>query len=431
MSAARYIRTLLAAAVSVLTTVAAFNVVIDPYNISRIANLPRLNAMKPADLGRGRLRKPFDLWRRNYDVIALGTSQVERGIDPEHPPLLAHGITLYNAGISEERPFEQALLLRHGAETAHVRFAIVALDFLRYVGGGGMPEFMPADWTRSRLIRDYLKSHMSATAVRDSIATIAASWNATATLQHYPNGLLNIEEYFAAVGQPDYRSQFDGVDAAYLNGAYKPMLDRRVELAGVGFDHSPLRDMLRTAQRHKIELRLFIPPSHARQAEIIHFLGIQHLFRQWTHELACVVASADPGGPSVTLWDFSGYNSVTTETIPLFGTKNRMHWYQDSVHFSRRTGGAVVENLLGLPPSEFVDGQSFGVQLTPANIGEHFGRRRIDRERYLAANPEIESEIAALYQGKSPRDDQREAVVGPVRSCAAILENAEVRTQLR
>jgi hypothetical protein len=28
------------------------------------------------------------------------------------------------------------------------------------------------------------------------------------------------------VGQPDYRSQFNGVDAAYLNGAYKPMLDR-------------------------------------------------------------------------------------------------------------------------------------------------------------------------------------------------------------
>src|SRR5262249_36689737 len=187
------------------------------------------------------------LWRGSYDGVALGASQVAHGIDPEHPGLSARGLTLYNAGISEERPFEQAMLLRHAAETTHVRFAIVALDFLRYVGGGGKPEFMPAHWTRSRAVIDYLKSVFSGAAVRDSFATIAASWNGRPTPQHLRDGLLNIEQYFVAVGQPDYRSQFNGVDAAYLNGAYKPMLDRRAELERDGFDHSALVDMLRTA----------------------------------------------------------------------------------------------------------------------------------------------------------------------------------------
>jgi hypothetical protein len=129
MSAASYIRIWLASAIAILATVAAFNLVIDPYDVSRLLELPRLNAMKPAELGRARLRKPFDLWRRSYDGVALGASQVEHGIDPEDPGLLSRGITLYNAGISEERPFEQALLLRHAAETTHVRFAIVALAF--------------------------------------------------------------------------------------------------------------------------------------------------------------------------------------------------------------------------------------------------------------------------------------------------------------
>jgi hypothetical protein len=427
MSAASYIRIWLASVVAILGAAAALNLVIDPYGVSQLLELPRLNAMKPAELGRARLRKPFDLWRRSYDGVALGASQVEHGIDPKHPGLSARGLTLYNAGISEERPFEEALLLRYAAETTRVGFAIVALDFLRYVGGGGKPEFIPTDWTRSRAVIDYLKSLISATAVRDSIATIGASWDGTPTLQHLPDGLLNIEQYFSAAGQPDYRSQFNGVDAAYLNGAYKPMLDRRAALERVGFDHSALADMLRTAARFDLELHVFIPPSHARQVEIVRFLGLEPLFRQWLRELACVVTSADSGRKTVRLWDFSGYNSVTSETIPPFNSKNRMQWYQDSVHFSRRTGRAIVDTVLGFPPSELVKDQTFGVQLTPANIDEYFERRRIDRERYLAANPEIEAEIAALYQGKPVPRVEPDTLTESPKPCAAILARAEIR----
>jgi hypothetical protein len=425
MSAASYIRIWLASVIAILGTVTAFNLVIDPYDVSRILDLPRLNAMKPAELGRARLRKPFDLWRRSYDGVALGASQVEQGIDPEHPGLSARGLALYNAGISEERPFEQALLLRHAAETTHVRFAIIALDFLRYVGGGGKPEFMPANWTRSRAVIDYLKSLVSATAVRDSIATIGASWDGTPTLQHLPDGLLNIEQYFSAVGQPDYRSQFNSVDAAYLNGAYKPMLDRRLEFERVGFDHSALAEMLRTTTRFHLQLHVFIPPSHARQAEVVRFLGLEPLFRQWLRELACVVASTDSGRTSVRLWDFSGYNSVTTEPIPPFGSKDRMQY----VHFSRRTGRAIVDTVLGFPPSELAKDQTFGVQVTPANIDEYFEHRRIDRERYLAANPEIKAEIATLYQGKTVPGVQPDALARPPKPCATTLATGEAKMQ--
>ena len=272
MSAASYIRIWLASVSVILGTVAAFNLVIDPYDVSRLLEMPRLNAMKPAEFGRARLRKPFDL---------------------------------------------------------------------------------------------YFKSLVSATTVRDSIATISASWDGTPTLQHLPDGLLNIEQYFSAVGQPDYRSQFNGVDAAYLNSAYKPMLDRRAELERVGFDHSALTDMLRTAARFDLELHVFIPPGHARQAEVVRFLGLEPLFPQWLRELACVVASTESGKRSVRLWDFSGYNSVTTEPIPPFSSKDRMQWYRDSVHFSRRTGRAIVDTVLGFPPSELGKDQTFGVQVTP------------------------------------------------------------------
>jgi hypothetical protein len=38
----------------------------------------------------------------------------------------------------------------------------------------------------------------------------------------------------------------------------------RVEFERVGFDHSALANMLRTAARFNLELHVFIPPSHAR-----------------------------------------------------------------------------------------------------------------------------------------------------------------------
>jgi hypothetical protein len=76
--------------------------------------------------------------------------------------------------------------------------SVGGLGFLRYIGGGGKPEFMPVDWTCWRAVIDYLKNLISATAVQDSIATIGASWDDTPTVQHSPDGLVKIEQYFSA-----------------------------------------------------------------------------------------------------------------------------------------------------------------------------------------------------------------------------------------
>src|SRR5262249_34550063 len=219
------------------------------------------------------------------------------------------------------------------------------------------------------------------------------------------------------------------VDAAYLNGAYKPMLDRRAELERDGFEHSALGDMLRTAQHHGIALHLFIPPSHARQAEIVRILGLEPLFHQWLHEVACVVSfrtATEPRQTPVTLWDFSGYNSVTTETIPPFSSKDHMRWYDDSVHFSRRTGRAILDKVLDLPASELPGGENFGAEVTPENVGKHFEQRGIDREHYLAAHPEIPTELAGLLEGEAAASPDPNVLTAKLRPCAAVRAKAKL-----
>jgi hypothetical protein len=69
--------------------------------------------------------------------------------------------------------------------------------------------------------------------------------------------------------------------------------------------------------------------------------------------------------------------------------------------------------------------------LTPASIDEHFERRHIARERYLAANPEIEAEIATLYQAKTVPCVQPDSAAEPPKPCAATLATGEAKMQSR
>jgi hypothetical protein len=397
--AARYVRVFVATFCAAVACAGGVNLAVDPYGVAQAVEVPWLNGRRPAELAQARLRKPFDLRRRRYDGIALGASQVEFGIDTENPSLVARGIRLYNAGFSEQRPFEQALLLRLAAETAQLKFALISLDFLRYVGGGGRPQFMPRDWTPWQGVASYLRSLASARTLADSAATVVASATSAPTAQHLPGGQLNIDEYFALRPQPHPRIEFDNVDRYYLNSAYGIVMEQRAQLERAGFDHAAVRDMLETARRHRIALHFFVPPGHARQAEIIRALGIERLFRQWLGELACLLAREADWESGAVLWDFTGYNAVTTERIPAASEATRMRWYHDPVHFTSRTGRAIEDRLLGLPSTELANGDDFGAIVTPESIAGHFVRRDESRRRYLAASPGTKREIASLYEG--------------------------------
>ena len=86
-------------------------------------------------------------------------------------------------------------------------------------------------------------------------------------------------------------------------------------------------------------------------------------------------------------------------------------------------------DTLRIFPERARQGRNFWRKVTPANIDEYFERGRIARERYLAANPEIEAEIAALYQGKPVPRGQLDALPRPPKPCAATLATGEIKMQ--
>ncbi len=405
----RYLKHFALIAGSLLVTAVAFNAVVDPYGVTKLISLERINAAKPKEWENARIAKPFEVARRHYDAIVLGTSQVERGIDPDYPALSAGGIALYNMGLSELRLYETRLLLDYSIKASGIDAAVVSLDFGRY---NRPPEdattALPEDWDKSRLILDYLRTLISLRSLSDSFTTLRTNRAGSASLEHLPNGVLNVDRFFAQAGYPDVRGSFDSVDAVYINSAYDRMLAARPELLRGGFDHKALQRILALARERQIKLHFFIPPVHAREMEVIAYLGLVPLFQRWKAEVACVLETESANSPdraAFPLWDFSGYNSITTEPVPAKGeTGARMKWFYDPIHFTPRAGNVILGRIFQLDDPGLAPFGDFGVRVSPGSMQKQIDLDREARKRYLERYPEISETIAALRVGPRPAE---------------------------
>jgi hypothetical protein len=133
-------------------------------------------------------------------------------------------------------------------------------------------------------------------------------------------------------------------------------------------------------------------------------MGLLDEYENWKRQLAQIfaeVSSADSERTDATLWDFSGYNLITTETIPAGQSGKFMRWYSDPVHFEPKAGNLILDRMFGLP-SDTVEGiGGFGIKLTPENVEALLENERRDSARYRQENPEEILHLQKLLQSIS------------------------------
>ena len=114
-------------------------------------------------------------------------------------------------------------------------------------------------------------------------------------------------------------------------------------------------------------------------------------FEDWKRVLATIVAAErrNRSGPSVTLWDFSGYHAFATEAVPEKGdTETHMTWYWEAGHFKAALGEIMLRRILHSHGND-----RFGVQLTTENVETVILRLRRGRQAYLTNRPDAGSHI--------------------------------------
>jgi hypothetical protein len=133
--------------------------------------------------------------------------------------------------------------------------------------------------------------------------------------------------------------------------------------------------LLELCKSKGIDVHLFINPAHASlDGEGIRAVGKWTMFENWKRRLTSISASY-----AVDLWDFSGYNSITTERV-----STPMNYYWDSSHYTELVGGYMMSRMF--EPHNYKGPRDFGFQLTSKNIEGHLKSIRDDRERYAQAN---------------------------------------------
>ena len=383
----RYVAVVVGLILGGLVWVVLVNLIIDPYDLYRFVRIPGANGQKFVRAPE-RLRNAYRVWVQKPSVVILGSSRAQAGLDSGDPawdgsPGRPHNLALGGATMLELNAY-----FRHAHARGALKQVVIGLDFfsfnvLHYTGedfdAGRLATSPPLTIGRSAL-RDVGSTLLSMDALVASAQTVW--WNNSAAPPQAPWEVVQVH-----AGQ---RAAFRFLERSYMQGTWFPCPMVQFALFSdsadkSGFDY--LRDIVRTARRDKIDLRLFISPVHARLREALYEVGLWPEYERWERMLVNIVheesgtASEDP---EVKLWDFNSYNELTIEPVPADGDlTSRMKWFLDSAHYSKAFGHLILEKVLGTDEGD-MDG--IGVVITRRNIDEHLVRLRAGRAAYAASH---------------------------------------------
>ncbi len=407
------------AAVLLICSVSVFNAVVDPYGMYRLVEVKGFNLHKPAVYNRVRLMKAYDIRRIKPDAIVLGTSRCHVAMRMSNEGWDLGARKRYNLAFDGATTKEMYFYLRYAQAIHPLKEVVLGLDTYH-------PTLAPAS-TRPDFDQGLLYGNRSLiSSIRmmlEDLKLLASVDTLFSSIETLRSQNTNEYEWFAADGQRlgevffrnfddkfqksprDYFEEIDRMEVGFKMPDRK--LTRLTPVEAVSASASLqktdcetslgyIRKIVEFCRDNHIDLRIFITPEHAHQAEISAALGTWPLVEKAKRDLVRLLtedAAMHPGELPIPLYDFSGYNSITTESLPQPGSRDEMKYYWDSSHFKELVGDFVLDRLFSISRSEHPIPVDFGIRLTPATIESALARIRTDQIAYRLSHPQ---DIAAI-----------------------------------
>lgn len=362
-----------------------FNVVVDPYEVLGMPKVENFNQFKPVLATHVRLFKAMAITRSQYDFIFLGSSRTELGLDPTHP-VLANSGSGYNLALSGPNMYEVLRYFQHALNNQpQITQVVLGIDFFMFNQvRKNRPDFSDARLERQSLtLEETLGVGFSLDALDSSYQTISSNLkspnkpdsyhsNGRRNLQYQINHLLSQSRLKSfRFSLQEYLKDRELYGEYYLSMEYLKDLNKLVEIC----------------QEKNIDLKIFISPSHATQWEAIREAGLWPLFEQWKGEVVQITP----------VWDFSGYNSITTEPI-----SNPMKYYVDSSHYRPQVGHLVLNRMFQFQEENVPS--DFGIFLTRDTLEDSLERIRTNRELWVSKTNDYRTlnldEVWGIYSQK-------------------------------
>jgi hypothetical protein len=409
-----YLRGLLLGCGGLLLLVVALNALINPFNLYDGPRMVGFNHYKYELFRHSRLGKAAEVRRRKPDCLILGSSRAQFGLDPGHPAW--RDCNAYNLALGGGSMYEVMRYFQH-ARTVHApQEVVLALDLFMFNAHRALRQpgyteerlmaradgnFNP-DW-RSVAAQDLFTTLLSWRALNASFKTVFPPY-----LRQPPgpeNGFWEYRRF--GVDKParrGQREQFLRNERAFLTEHWFPAPHHafvfRDPVTGVE-PFSDLRTLLRLAYRERIRVTLLFSPAHARQWETLFQAGLWPAFEDWKRRVVRIneEEARIAQRPPYRLWDFSGFDRYTMETVPAADDRQSvMRWYWESSHYRQELGERVLDRVLGQRGPAREPATDFGVILTGSQVDAHLAHVRKAHLRWRATHREDTEEIAQLVR---------------------------------
>lgn len=371
----QYLTTLGLTVPLVLAAVIGLNVGADPYLALRADTEDPLAPYRRKSLHRE--GKAEVARNGRFDVLLLGDSRVQYGLDPDHPAVTAQG-RAWNLAIAGGTMHEASRLIELTLRQHTPRLVIWGFD----------PEFIrqfPARLTRAGYATSWMNPELNRP-------------------EYYRQRLLgwqDIAEAVREIGRAAFRPHVvlaqKGLDPAPVPLCSATVMTRDLRTAEqyLRGDRLPeesglpeLRDSLERMVRKGTRVILFFPPMHAVCHEI-HFRREERraeVERTIRDLVRCAESLSQdyPDSPPVEVWDFQGLTEFHADPIPPDSDPQLMPWYRDPLHIRRELGDIVLSRMLEAASEP----RDFGVRLSSEMLDGHFAELRRRRVEYARKHPE-------------------------------------------
>ena len=414
----RYLRLLWITLATVFLLVGSFNFAVDAFGMFGAPRISGFNEMKPEIGTHERMAKGFQIRFYGPHGLILGTSRADVGLDPDHPAWNETAQPVYNSALSSGRIEEMYAYLKHAQAHGPLQQVVMSIDLMMFnANWRHEADFQPGrlsdperpNWSLE-WVKDGLLSLFSLDGIQSSLKTLEAQDNPTVT-NYFANGARDSRNKWA------YVQKHGGHFNLFLENTEYDLTAPEgwplFALEPARKEDSPLRTLERIArycQENDIDLRVFISPIHASKQEVIWQLGLGPELEQWKREATRILANRN-----VPLWDFSGYNRITTEPFPPAGdTHTRMNYYWEGSHYRREVGNLILDRVLGNGEAP----ADFGIRLTPRNVEAYLESSRAARQAYLEENQRDLAAVRELVATTLPARKKLVARYRPARKSA-------------
>ena len=370
-----------------VSLVGLLNYAVDPYGLYRTFEFVGGNQQKEGVRNKIRFVKALELPLRRPKTIILGSSRVHDGINPDNPILKEDGYSpAYNLGVDMSRIHESLQYLKHALANSEVKRVIIGLDFFMFNASQKVNYNFDSSLVGRRIESvDYITNTIFSTdAFMDSVRTLKISHSQPGRMEFLANGYRPGSSVFYKL--KNYEALHRYTNFIFLSS--QPNITKYY--SDFSLDQEVFDDferILKICQDNQIDIKLYISPAHANlDGEGIWAAEKWGMMEEWKKRVTLI-----SNRYGVAVWDFSGYNSITTEEV-LTPMKN----YWDSSHFTERVGNMIIARIFD--KVEFDIPSDFGVKLTSNNIDAHLISTKRNRLKYIEMNAHDHKSLIESYK---------------------------------